>query len=221
LGAYYDTTTGTGYIVYTFDDGFQTGTANEFFAIRRLNTACTVPQTSNLDFVQFAKVATNEGDGIAGREAASIFKRDGIYYYTASGTRGWQGSTSWYRTFTHLPNGTTASYSYASSWSASHPIKTSPANNTSFNTQHDQILPLGNDANYLYCGDRWPDGNVGPGGADASHPWPARNAWFPVTFTADPNGGAPVPTINAPDYSTNGGDWKIDLSATPWWMDAP
>lgn len=66
----------------------------------------------------------------------------------------------------------------------------------------------------MYCGDRWPVDGKGPGGGGA---WPSRNGWFPLSFAPSTiQGEPPVPTINAPNYGTNGGDWKVDVNTGQW-----
>lgn len=42
-----------------------------------------------------------------------------------------------------------------------------------------------------------------------------RQAWFPLSFDA-----AGAPTLNAPDFAANGGDWTLDLR-TGGWNSAP
>jgi len=224
LGAYYDNSTGKGYLVYTYDEGVLKGGTytNKFNGIRKLNSTLTAPLLATGALVQFVKVGSQSDAGGGGREAASIFKRGNYYYHTSSGTSGWNGSVTWYRTATALPEPGVTFTSNPANWSTFRPMPTSPSSNTSYDTQHDQIVGLGNDL-YLYCGDRWPDSrepeghSIGPGGASAEHPWPSRNGWFPLSFAPSTIAGeAPVPTLNAPNYGVNGGDWQVNLTTGDW-----
>jgi len=92
----------------------------------------------------------------------------------------------------------------AGPWTNNAIVPTNPYEDSSYNTQHDFVLPVqGNSTTtYVYCGDRWRN-KTGKG--------IGRYAWFPLTFDA-----SGVPTINAPGLTTNGGDWTIDVSAGAW-----
>lgn len=199
LGGYYDDSNNTGYLVYTYDDGVRTG-ANFHNGIRKL-TDDLLDVTNDLS--EFDKVGTQTTYGGGGREAGSIFKKDGYYYQTTSGTSGWAGSVTWYRTSKALPG------AGKPQWSDFKSIPADPESRDSYNTQHDQIFQVPGTNLYVYIGDRWP-GRRGPGSATI---W-ERNAFFPLTFS----GSVPqTPQLNAKDYTTNGGDWKINNIATGGW----
>lgn len=160
-GLYQDDNTGkTAYLLCTSDDG---GNTNGTTKIIRLN-ANYIGQDAVL---QSWTVTTGR------KEALSIFKRNGTYYLTASGTHGWNSGQSHYRT----------SNSLTGTFSAWQVIPTSPTSTDSYNTQHDFVLKItGTSAtSYIYLGDRWSqDTGVGYG----------RNAWYPISFNS-----SGVPTI--------------------------
>jgi hypothetical protein len=193
LGAYHDASTGNAYLLYTFDKGEENG----YQGIAKLSP----------DFLRVLK--PEEGGVVAefpkteyyGQEAAALFKRGSTYYHIMSDTRGWRPSVTRYRTATRLGP--------ASEWSALKEVRMLPTGDAySFRTQHDFVLPIvGSDTTtYVYCGDRWSlfgqtdyDGALG------------RQAWFPLSFDA-----AGVPTLNAPGFAANGGDWTLDLATGRW-----
>lgn len=187
LGGYHDTSTGNAYLLYTFDKG----EANGYQAIVKLSS-------------DFRKILTPAQGGVIaefpkttyyGQEAAAIFKRGSTYYHIMSDTRGWRPSVTRYRT--------AASMGPASVWSALQEVRLNPAGSAySFRTQHDFVLPVtGTDTTtFIFVGDRWSlydttdyAGAVG------------RQAWFKMSF--DATGQI---TLEAPNFSTNGGDWSID-----------
>lgn len=193
LGAYHDVSTGNAYLLYSFDKVEDNG----YQAIVKLSP-------------DFRKVLTPAEGGVVaefpkteyyGQEAAAIFKRGGTYYHIMSDTRGWRPSVTRYRT--------ASSIGPASSWSALKAVKLLPAGETySFRTQHDFVLPIvgSETSTYVYIGDRWSlygqtdyDGAIG------------RQAWFPLTFDS-----AGAPTLNAPNFAVNGGDWTLDLTTGRW-----
>jgi hypothetical protein len=191
LGAYHDASTGNAYILYSFDKV----EANGYQAIVKLSSdfrSVLTPAQGGY-IVEFAKV------GYYCREAASIFKRGSTYYYTMSETRGWRPSDTYYRTASSI----------GSSWSAEKKATLTPTGDAySFRTQHDFVLPItgSSTTSYIYFGDRWSlFGTTDYNGAVG------RQAWFPLTF--DANGDI---TINAPNFSTNGGDWYIDVVTGEW-----
>jgi hypothetical protein len=193
LGAYHDVSTGNAYLAYTFDKG----ETNGYQAIVKLSP-------------DFRRVLTPaEGGVIAefpkteyyGQEAAAMFKRGSLYYHIMSDTRGWRPSVTRYRTASRIGP--------ASVWSALKEVKLQPAGDAySFRTQHDFVLPItgSETTTYIYCGDRWSlfdstDYNKAIG----------RQAWFPLTFDS-----AGAPTLNAPGFAANGGDWSLDLATGNW-----
>lgn len=193
LGAYHDASTGSAYLLYTFDKG----EANGHQAIVKLSP-------------DFLKVLTPAEGGVVaefpkteyyGQEAAAMFKRGSTYYHIMSDTRGWRPSVTRYRTASRIGP--------ASAWSPLKEVRMQPSGDAySFRTQHDFVLPIaGNEATtYVYCGDRWSlYGQTDYGGAIG------RQAWFPLAFDAE---GAP--TLTAPEFAANGGDWTLDLGTGKW-----
>lgn len=148
------------YLLCTSDDG---GNTNGTHKIIRLN-----PNGIGQDAViKSWTVTTNR------REALAIFKRNGVYYMTSSGTHGWNSGATWYKTASSL----------GGTWSNWANVPTNPTSTDSYNTQHDYILKIvGSSAtSFIYIGDRWSqDTGVGYG----------RSAWFPLTFNS-----SGVPTI--------------------------
>ncbi len=129
------------------------------------------------------------------QEAASVFKRDGRYYYFTSLCNGWKSSQTRYRTATSM----------AGPWTSNAVVPTNPPSSNSFNTQHDFVLPIaGPTTTYVYFGDRWSNFRTPTGSEDTG-----RYGWFPLSFDA-----SGVPTINAPNYAANGGDWQLELGTT-------
>lgn len=193
LGAYHDVSTGNAYLLYTLDKV----EANGFQAIVKLSPdfrRVLAPAAGGLT-AEFPKTE------YYGQEAAALFKRGSLYYHIMSDTRGWRPSVTRYRT--------AGSVGPASVWSALKEVKLLPAGDAySFRTQHDFVLPItGSDSTtYVYCGDRWSlYGETDYGGAVG------RQAWFPLTF--DANG---APTLNAPGFAANGGDWTLDPGTGKW-----
>jgi hypothetical protein len=193
LGAFHDTSTGNAYLLYTFDKN----ETNGYQAIVKLSSDFRRILTPSEGGV----VAEFEKSGGYCKEAAAIFKRGSTYYYIMSETRGWRPSNTWYRTASFIGP--------ASSWSELKQVQLDPTVDAySFRTQHDFVLPVsGTDTTtYIYCGDRWSlytstnyDNAVG------------RQAWFPLVFSADG-----VPTITAPNFTDNGGDWYLDPVSGQW-----
>lgn len=193
LGAYHDVSTGSAYLLYTFDKGEDNG----YQAIVKLSS-------------DFRKALTPAEGGVVaefpkteyyGQEAAAVFKRGGTYYHIMSDTRGWRPSVTRYRTATRMGP--------ASEWSALKEVRLQPSGDAySYRTQHDFVLPVvGSDTTtFIYCGDRWSlFGETDYNGALG------RQAWFPLTFDA-----AGAPTLNAPEFAGNGGDWSLDLVTGRW-----
>lgn len=154
LGAFQDDD-GNAYIMYTFDKG---GT-NKTQGIAKLDPA------------SYTRVLTPEEGGFMAeftgeaREAASIFKKDGIYYYFTSKCMGWESSQTKYRT----------AESMEGPWSPAKPVRTIPYSVDSYNTQHDFVLTIvgSKTTSYIYCGDRW---------SNYTKKGIGRNAWFPLEF---------------------------------------
>lgn len=183
------------YLLYTFDKG-QTNYAQ---AILRLDTDFMTPLPPTPDnYEEFYGIGWKAGV----QEAASIIKRGLVYYYFTSLCNGWLSSETRYRTSTTVTSAT-------NDWTENRIVPTSPASNNSFNTQHDFIIPVtGSSATtYIYCGDRWNNMKSEVGGI-------GQYQWFPLTF--DESSEIPVPTINAPDYNSNGGDWSLNLITGEW-----
>ncbi len=150
----------TVYLLCTSDDG---GNTNGTHKIIRLNSNA-IGQDA---VMKTWTVTTNR------REALAIFKRNGTYYMTSSGTHGWNSGATWYKTASTI----------GGTWTAWANVPTNPSSTNSYNTQHDFILTVtGSSAtSYIYLGDRWSqDTGVGYG----------RNAWYPLSFD-----GSGVPTI--------------------------
>ncbi len=148
------------YLLCTSDDG---GNTNGTHKIIRLNSN-GVGQNA---VIKTWTVSTNR------REALAIFKRNGTYYMTSSGTHGWSSGETWYKTCATI-NGT---------WTAWADVLTSTGSPDSYNTQHDYILKIVGSSvtSFVYIGDRWSlDTGIGYG----------RSAWYPLTFD-----GSGVPTI--------------------------
>lgn len=174
------------YILYTYDKT----EANECQHIVKLSS--DFRSVSNI-------VAEFEKSGYYCKEAAAVFKNGSTYYYFMSETRGWRPSKTWYRT----------SNSMGATWSGLKEVNMGPiADAYSFRTQHDFVLPVTgtNATTYIYCGDRW-----SLYGTTDYNNVIGRQAWFPLTF--DTNGN---PTIEAPNFSDDGGDWYIDVTAGIW-----
>ena len=150
----------TAYLLCTSDDG---GNTNGTHKIIKLN-ANYLGQNAVMNTWT---VSTNR------REALAIFKRNGTYYMTSSGTHGWLSGATWYKTASTI----------GGAWTTWANVPTNPSSSDSYNTQHDYILRIvGSTAtSFIYMGDRWSqDTGVGYG----------RNAWYPITFD-----GSGVPTI--------------------------
>ncbi|NBD22963.1 hypothetical protein [Paenibacillus glycinis] len=182
LGAYQDGA--SAYLMYTFDKG----QANGGQAILKLSDDFLTPLAPVAgNYSEFSGGTWDNGDV---REAASIFKRDGKYYYFTSNTRGWKSSDTAYRT----------ADSMAGPWSARKVVATSPATSDSFNTQHDFVLEVQGTqgTSYVYCGDRWSNYSGGDMGKGVY-------AWYPLSFAADGS-----PTING--YAS----WNIDAAQGTW-----
>jgi hypothetical protein len=179
---------GNAWLLYTFDKP----QANYSQAILKLGSdfMTPLPPTPG-NYTEFSGGTWKAGV----QEAATAFKKGDTYYYFTSLCNGWKSSETRYRT----------APSMAGPWTANEIVTTNPASTNSFNTQHDFVLPIigANSTTYVYFGDRWNnytnDGSVG------------RNAWYPIIF--DTNG---KPTIQAPDYDANGGDWLLDVAQGTW-----
>ena len=182
---------GNAYLLYTFGKPEK----NYAQAILKLGPDFMTPLSSSLgNYTEFFSGANT--NWVNEQEAAAIFKKGNIYYYLTSGCSGWNSSNTRYRTSTSM----------AGPWSSSALVLTNSSSITvtSFNTQHDLILPIIGtlETTYIYIGDRWTTfTDIGVG----------RNAWFPLTFTA-----TGVPVINALDYNVNGGDWLLNLTTGTW-----
>jgi hypothetical protein len=176
----------TAWLLYTFDKP----EPNYSQAILKLGPDFMTPLDPTIpgNYVEFHTGIWPSGV----QEAAAIIKKGSTYYYFTSTCRGWNSSETRYRT----------APSVAGPWTQNPLVATSPTSGNSFNTQHDFILPVVSTTgtSYIYCGDRWSNYRTNNAADDIG-----RYAWFPLTFNA--NG---VPTINAPDYTTNGGDWMLE-----------
>jgi hypothetical protein len=176
------------WIMYTFDKP----QANYAQAIVELGTDFMTPLPHSVagSYTEFSGGSWKAGV----QEAAAIIKRGTTYYYFTSLCNGWNSSETRYRTASSM----------AGPWTSNPLVPTNPSSTNSFNTQHDFILPVTGTAGttYIYCGDRW--SNYTGSGI-------GRYGWYPLSFDV-----AGVPTINAPAYATNGGDWVLDLAAGTW-----
>lgn len=126
LGAYHDNSNGKGYLVYTYDAGVL-GNANVHNGIRKLNSTLTAPLLGTDALVEFDRIGSQSDAGGGGREAGSIFKRGDKYYHATSGTSGWGGSVTWYRTGSALPEPGSPSTINPATWSTLRPMRTSPS----------------------------------------------------------------------------------------------
>lgn len=182
LGGFQDDD-GNAYLMYTFDKGGP----NKAQAIVKLEPT------------SFKRILSPSQGGLVAefsddvREAASILKRDSIYYYFTSNCVGWAPSETQYRTATSMNN----------KWSDPKVVSTEPTQSSTFHTQHDFILPItGTKATtFVYFGDRWSvcspnkyDGVIG------------LYAWYPIEFDTKGN-----PVIKAKNYLENGGDWYLNV----------
>ncbi len=124
-----------------------------------------------------------EGFENGGREAPHIIKVDDIYYWFASGLRGWNSTATMYATAKSLEG----------PWSELKHLATDPDSPDSFNTQHDFVLPVtgSEGTTYLYVGDRYSQ-HHGKG--------TGRNIFLPLVWEDD------VPKLNW--YES----WKIDIA---------
>lgn len=176
------------WIMYTFDKP----QANYSQAIIKLDDDFMTPLAHSVTgaYTEF----TGQGWQAGVQEAAAIFKRGGTYYYFTSLCNSWNSSVTRYRTASSMQG----------PWTANAIVPTSPSSTNSFNTQHDFILPVTGTAGttFIYCGDRWSN-YTGSG--------TGRYGWYPLTFD-----GSGVPTINAPSYAANGGDWVLNLATGEW-----
>ncbi|MDB4584723.1 family 43 glycosylhydrolase [Draconibacterium sp.] len=117
------------------------------------------------------------------REAHNIIKKDGVYYWMMSETRGWRSSPTHYLTATSLEG----------PWSEDNRLKTSPSSPDSYNTQHDFVIPVAGpeSTTWLYVGDRYSQHHgIGAG----------RNIFLPITWDDD------VPTLEWRE------SWTIDMA---------
>jgi hypothetical protein len=175
------------WLLYTFDKP-QT---NYSQAILKLDADFMTPMPPTPgNYVEFTGGTYRAGV----QEAAAVFKRGSAYYYFTSVCASWNSSETRYRTATSM----------AGPWTNNAIVPTNPYEDSSYNTQHDFVLPVvgSNTTTYIYCGDRWSN-KTGKG--------IGRYAWFPLTF--DANG---VPTMNAPGLTTNGGDWILHVATGEW-----
>lgn len=179
---------GNAYILYTFDKGG----ANRSQSIVKLDPVDYKRVMSYSEGGYVAEFSDSE------REAASIIKRNGVYYYFTSACLGWAPSKTKYRT----------AQSMTGIWSEEKDVITDPENSMSFQTQHDFVLPIvgSEQTTFLYCGDRWSvchpnnyDGTVG------------LYAWYPLEFSEQG-----VPIIRAENYEKNGGDWFLNIQTGEW-----
>lgn len=177
---------GSAWLLYTFDKP----EPNYAQAILKLGPDFMTPLPPVApNYVEFSG-----GKWMAGvQEAAAVFKRNGTYYYFTSLCNGWKSSPTRYRTATSM----------AGPWTANAIVPTNPSSGDSFNTQHDFVLPITGttDTTYVFFGDRWNNFRASTGAADVG-----LYAWYPLSF-----GSTGVPTINAPNYAANGGDWQLEV----------
>ena len=155
LGVFQDTD-GNAYLLADTDDG---GNVNGTNKIVKLNSS----YTGQSAVIASWTVTTGR------REALAMIKRNGTYILTSSATSGWSSSAT-----KHKISSTLGGFSSVA-WVTT---PTQPSSTTSYNTQHDFLLPIvGNLATvYMYAGDRWSqDTGVGYG----------RNAWYPVVFSGN------------------------------------
>lgn len=187
------------YLLYTFDKGMEIhGERNYAQAILKLDTDFMTPLPPTPEnYEEFFGVGWKAGV----QEAAAIIKRESLYYYFTSLCNGWFSSETRYRTSSTVTSAT-------NDWTENSIVPTSPASSNSFNTQHDFIIPVtGSSATtYIYCGDRWNNMKSEVGGI-------GQYQWFLLTFDSS---DIPVPTINAPDFDKNGGDWSLNLITGEW-----
>lgn len=76
-------------------------------------------------------------------EAPWVFKKDGLYYMSMSGTKGWDATPTYYMTATNL----------AGPWTTPRWAKSSPWTSNSYNTQHRWIMKVGEQ--WMFSGDRY------------------------------------------------------------------
>ncbi len=155
----------TAYLLCTTDDG---GVNNSTTKIVKLN-ANYIGQNSVIQSWTYSPK----------REALAMFKRNGIYYLTASRTLGWSSSETPYKTASSITGTFTQ-------WAT---MPTNPTSTDSFDTQHDFIVTIvgSSTTSYFYMGDRW--------GHELFPSDPTKfnnNAWYPITFD---NSAVPVPTL--------------------------
>lgn len=178
---------GNAWLLYTFDKPEE----NYSQAILKLDSDFMTPLSPVAgNYTEFTGGTWRAGV----QEAAGAFKRNDTYYYFTSTCMGWKSSETRYRTATSM----------AGPWSDNAIVPTNPHHDSSYITQHDFVLPIvgTTTTTYMYCGDRWSNFTLFGVG---------RNAWFPLTFDA-----AGIPTINGPNFLTNGGDWLLDAATGEW-----
>lgn len=171
LGAFLDDD-GTAYLLYTHDSyGINAGQC-----IARLSA----------DHESVEEIVAEFRD--EKREAASVLKQGGSYYYLTSACAGWRSSATEYRT----------AASMAGPWSASRPVETCPSSPNSYDTQNDFALSIRGTLGtvHVYCGDRWSN-HTGEG--------IGRYAWYPIAFSAE-NGPSLIGALC----------WEADLCLGVW-----
>ena len=134
-------------------------------------------------------------------EAPAIFKRDGMYYWCASGIAWWNSSpTSWC-----MAPRLEGPWTPWQTMNAKRPATDSLARQMrfdSYNSQHDFVLPIigSQGTTYLYCGDRYSQfTSIGAG-------WVV---WLPLQFVDR------TPVLDW--YQT----WYLDAAAGTWSAERP
>lgn len=179
---------GNAYLAYTFDK-LETNRTQAIVKLDPANFRRILPPSKGGYMAEF------QGEV---REAAGIIKREGTYYYFTSQCRGWKPSVTKYRMAKNM----------SGPWSDPKELITDPSAEFTYRTQHDFVLPVTGkkSTEFIYCGDRWHicnpadyDGVIG------------LYAWFPIVF--DKEG---VPSLKAPKYAENGGDWLLNATSGSW-----
>ncbi|RKL66990.1 hypothetical protein CR203_14010 [Salipaludibacillus neizhouensis] len=158
---------GTGYIIYASEENYT-------MFISKLNEDYT-------DVVGWYKDGGSERDetyqGVIGedyvrvfigahREAPAIFKYDGLYYLTTSGSSGWDPNRAQYAVTDDL----------FGKWSDMSDPSVGEGASTTFDTQSTYIIPVDQEnGKFIYMGDRWNQGNLTD----------SRYVWLPMEFGQD------------------------------------
>lgn len=137
-----------------------------------------------------------------GREAPCLFKRDGYYYMTDSGTMGWDPSPTYWGYSTDLINWTRpGKVAYFNSPLPTNVLGEESAPKTdSFFSQHDFIMPIygSEETTYVYFGDRFP--------GDRPDTYKGKNIILPVTWVNASGHPAKRPKIQWQE------EWSINIT---------